>query len=667
MRRWIHPALLAFAIVQGADAAALKEAEVTRVYNDVRVLQPQRQPTQAQIGEVIRGQTAVATGAKSRAELKFPDQTLSRLGSNTVFRLDQGARELELRQGVILLQVPKSLGGAKIKTAAVTAAVTGTTVMLEYQPNGYIKAIVLEGEMDLFLKDRPSQFRTIKAGDMIITRPDADVIPVPVQVDLQRLMQTSKLITDPSFTPLGNSDDLGGAISDQQTRKADGELVDTAYVVPGRGTRVIFNNEVRREILKNTEGGPEQPDFIPGTTTITEDTVIDTGLGLTAENDLVGVVTALGRPFEPQADGGFDAFVFGREPSFEELDERLQAVGTLALFWFEDLFVTGVPTVDSSNGPRNLILAAGNDALLDGTEGAFAGVPQWVLDDALDALVIASGEGGIEVSNFSLSGTAQDVIFNAPSPMGDVVVRGLPGQDPSVGPFAIQFPEGTFGVFAGGDVAITDGAVVEAAEVAVETRKAIHVDSASQIRARTGISLMAETGVSITDSSQLRALSETNPLDIQIASTGGDVSVDASLIQGRDLNLRADAGDVTVRNATLAGETVRARALGPDGRLILGGSVIDANQSIALFAEGSNGQILFNGPVTLDSPESVLAAQRVTIAEGVGVTVTQPDGLSVFTDVPEFNQAGFGAFRDTSRTQIPVAPQPFSAAPSPAP
>jgi hypothetical protein len=660
MRRWIHPALLAFAIVQGADAAALKEAEVSRVYNDVRVLQPQRQPTQAQIGEVIRGQTAVATGAKSRAELKFPDQTLSRLGSNTVFRLDQGARELELRQGVILLQVPKSLGGAKIKTAAVTAAVTGTTVMLEYQPNGYIKAIVLEGEMDLFLKDRPSQFRTIKAGDMIITRPDADVIPVPVQVDLQRLMQTLKLITDPSFTPLGNSDDLGGAISDQQTRKADGELVDTAYVVPGRGTRVIFNNEVRREILKNTEGGPEQPDFIPGTTTITEDTVIDTGLGLTAENDLVGVVTALGRPFEPQADGGFDAFVFGREPSFEELDERLQAVGTLALFWFEDLFVTGVPTVDSSNGPRNLILAAGNDALLDGTEGAFAGVPQWVLDDALDALVIASGEGGIEVSNFSLSGTAQDVIFNAPSPMGDVVARGLPGQDPSVGPFAIQFPEGTFGVFAGGDVAITDGAVVEAAEVAVETR-------ASQIRARTGISLMAETGVSITDSSQLRALSETDPLDIQIASTGGDVSVDASLIQGRDLNLRADAGDVTVRNATLAGETVRARALGPDGRLILGGSVIDANQSIPLFAEGSNGQILFNGPVTLDSPESVLAAQRVTIAEGVGVTVTQPDGLSVFTDVPEFNQAGFGAFRDTSRTQIPVAPQPFSAAPSPAP
>lgn len=652
----------------GAEAASLKEAQITRVYNDVKVLQPQRQAAAARVGEVIRGQMAVATGTKSRAELRFPDKTLSRLGSNTVFRLDEGSRDLELQQGVILLQVPKSLGGAKIKTAAVTAVVTGTTVLLEYQPNGYIEAIVIEGSMDLFLKDKPSVFRTINAGDMIITRPDASTIPVPVQVDLQRLMQTSNLISDPSFTPLGNSDDIGGAISEQQAKKADGELVGTAYVVPGRGTRVLFNNEVRREILKNTiVGGPGQPDFVPGTTTITEDTIIDTGLGLTATNDLAGVVTALGRPFEPAVDGGFDAFVFGRTPSFEELDERLQAVGTLALFRFEDLFITGVPTVDSSNGPRNLILAAGEDAVLDGTRGAFAGIPQWILDDALDVLVIASRDGGIEQSSFSLKGSNQDFIFNAPSPGGDVVVRGFPADDAILGPFAIQFPEGSFGVFAGGAATFTDGAVVQADNVAVESRKAIQVNRASMIQARSAISLMAEQGVSITDSSQLRQLSETDPLDIRLASQQGGVTIDSSAVRGRNIDVTAGSGDINVRYATLAGETVRGRVMGPDGRLILGGSVIDANQSIALHADGSNGQILFNGPVTLNSPQSVLAARQVTITEGVGVTVTQPGGLSVYTDRPEFNQAGFGKFIDTNSAQIPVAPQPFSAAPSPAP
>ena len=34
----------------------------------------------------------------------------------------------------MLLQVPKGLGGAKIHTAAVTAAITGTTIMMDIAP-----------------------------------------------------------------------------------------------------------------------------------------------------------------------------------------------------------------------------------------------------------------------------------------------------------------------------------------------------------------------------------------------------------------------------------------------------------------------------------------------------------------------------------------------------
>ncbi len=39
---------------------------------------------------------------------------------------------MDLGGGAMLLRVPKDAGGAKITTAAVTAAITGTTVLLEY-------------------------------------------------------------------------------------------------------------------------------------------------------------------------------------------------------------------------------------------------------------------------------------------------------------------------------------------------------------------------------------------------------------------------------------------------------------------------------------------------------------------------------------------------------
>jgi len=56
---------------------------------------------------------------------------------------------MTLEKGSMLLQVPKGLGGAKIHTAAVTAAITGTTRMMEYSPVKYLKVLVLEGSLRL--------------------------------------------------------------------------------------------------------------------------------------------------------------------------------------------------------------------------------------------------------------------------------------------------------------------------------------------------------------------------------------------------------------------------------------------------------------------------------------------------------------------------------------
>jgi len=111
-------------------------------------------PVQPRAGhghDEVRDGIAVRTGMDSRSELKFTDQTLARLGANTLFSFSEGTRNLNLQDGAMLLRVPKGAGWSKINSSAVTAAITGTTVMLETHAstkknkNSYYKFIVLEG------------------------------------------------------------------------------------------------------------------------------------------------------------------------------------------------------------------------------------------------------------------------------------------------------------------------------------------------------------------------------------------------------------------------------------------------------------------------------------------------------------------------------------------
>jgi len=117
------------------QAAPLKEASVTRIVNDVRIMEvPSNAQKPATLNQTVRDQQAVVTGLQSRAELLFTDKTLTRIGANSVFTFKEGTRDMDLKRGTMLLQVPKGAGGAQIKTAAVTAAITGTTLLVEYQP-----------------------------------------------------------------------------------------------------------------------------------------------------------------------------------------------------------------------------------------------------------------------------------------------------------------------------------------------------------------------------------------------------------------------------------------------------------------------------------------------------------------------------------------------------
>ena len=231
-----------------SDAAMLKRAELTAVVNEVRLIENGRPERQAGVRDVVQGDASVKTGIKSRAELLFQDRTLTRLGANTLFSFDEGTRTLELDHGTMLLQAPKGMGGARIRTAAVTAAITGTTILLEYSPvawtrtqprgvspfvaamspeqcvlelqkpsrsyspaelaelrrkaalakkgGGFVKVMVLEGTLRLYLNNRVGESVLLSAGHMIILNPTASIIPPSVEFDIARLSSTSLLVNN---------------------------------------------------------------------------------------------------------------------------------------------------------------------------------------------------------------------------------------------------------------------------------------------------------------------------------------------------------------------------------------------------------------------------------------------------------------------------------------
>ena len=198
IKRVMGVAVLLMLPVVGHSAITLTQAQITKVVKDVRTVDPGKGARPAIVKETVRGQQAVRTGLESRTELLFNDNTITRLGANTHFSFSEGTRNMSLDNGTMLLQVPKGIGGARIETAAVTAGITGTTIMLEAGKN-YTKLIVLEGECCLWPKkvNKGSQFRhkiCAGAGQEIIVHNGSDDLPQTAYVNLKIIEKTSLLL-----------------------------------------------------------------------------------------------------------------------------------------------------------------------------------------------------------------------------------------------------------------------------------------------------------------------------------------------------------------------------------------------------------------------------------------------------------------------------------------
>ena len=175
-------------------ALDFSQGRVTQVVQDVKVVPTGSAARPAAVNETVHQGSAVQTGTQSRSELTFQDQTITRLGENTIFTVGQGARTVELGSGQFLLYVPKKAGGAKVKMGSVTAAITGTTVLGNVHPSGLVEFTVLEGSACMHL-DKWGQAMYVSAGQRVTYDPMLQRFNNPVDVDIQEQL-SSPLVAD---------------------------------------------------------------------------------------------------------------------------------------------------------------------------------------------------------------------------------------------------------------------------------------------------------------------------------------------------------------------------------------------------------------------------------------------------------------------------------------
>lgn len=228
-------AVFAALLVVDRARAAHNDARVTQVVRQVNLLPVEAKARPAELNDKVSEGTAVRTGDLSRSELTFTDFTITRLGSNSVFSFNKAGRDVQIDTGSLLLRVPKNSGGASIVTTAVTAGITGTTVIMETARSGRSKLLVLEGASRLSLNKHRDQLKNVRAGQMVDVPAGAITLPDPVAIDLQDVMKKHPLLTD--FPPLPSQDLIVAAAREQHNREPvyQGKPVAGGSGAPGGG------------------------------------------------------------------------------------------------------------------------------------------------------------------------------------------------------------------------------------------------------------------------------------------------------------------------------------------------------------------------------------------------------------------------------------------------
>gem|GEM_PF-5624050 len=223
--------LFLFLSMVASFATPLTESTFTSVVKDVEVVDASSHNSQpAKVKDLFKAPNLVRTGPSSRAELTAPDNSITRVGANTVFSFSDSGREINLEQGSVLFHSPHGKGGGVIKSGGASAAVTGTTLIVAAVPSnvkgqeGGFKVVLLEGSGEVRLKS--GKKRSLKAGELIFILPGHNDFGQQVMINLSKLVAGSTLVHGYTAA-LPSMPLVQTAMLDQQKKITSGTFYDT--------------------------------------------------------------------------------------------------------------------------------------------------------------------------------------------------------------------------------------------------------------------------------------------------------------------------------------------------------------------------------------------------------------------------------------------------------
>jgi hypothetical protein len=210
-------------------ALELNRARFTEVVNEVNVIPSGSGPKKpAEVNDVFKVPDILQTGSRSRAELRAEDETITRIGANTVFSFEPEGRTINLQRGSILFHSPKGKGGGTIKTGAATASVLGTTITVVATEDGGFKLLVQEGKAQVKLSNGLSQ--VVNAGELVFILPNVNRISSPIPFDLETQASNSKLLKGFS-KPIASREKINQAVAQQNRMVKRGRAKKTSLLI----------------------------------------------------------------------------------------------------------------------------------------------------------------------------------------------------------------------------------------------------------------------------------------------------------------------------------------------------------------------------------------------------------------------------------------------------
>lgn len=192
-----------FSLSLVSDATSKSNAAMISTFNNKVQAKTKSDPTwkMAGLNKILESGDSVRTGSLSRAEIKYSDGTVTRVGSNSLLRIEAHGEKrtnIKLLVGKLWLKVKKGDGRLEIRTPTAIASVLGTELLVTNDEKNISHVTTLDGLVEVTGENGDKTL--VKPGEWVEIAPGKN-IEKPTKFDWDALKRNEKFMLDPTFMP----------------------------------------------------------------------------------------------------------------------------------------------------------------------------------------------------------------------------------------------------------------------------------------------------------------------------------------------------------------------------------------------------------------------------------------------------------------------------------